>query len=327
MVRQLRTPVFRSQPAHPQRATALVVGNPRVGSPEFPDLPGASAEARTVAQILRARGMGVTEAIGQDAERVLGALHQDAWRVLHLAGHGVHEYALTSRDDAAPQKVSGMVIGEGVFLTPGDVAQMREVPELVFLNCCHLGSVAAAAGEGSDRVALAANLAVQFIEMGVRAVVAAGWAVDDAAARDFAAHFYERMLAGEGFGEAVRSAREHIWDRYPDANTWGAYQCYGEPAFRLNPSIETYRPAPPPAYLAPAELVADLDNLRSRAQIEILDALAQSLSPPALGDRVQALLGRVPPGANWHARAEVVAAIEAVTRIGAGNSTDPRGEA
>ncbi|MCC2657429.1 MAG: hypothetical protein K0Q76_2537 [Panacagrimonas sp.] len=314
MVRQLRTPVFRSQPAHPQRATALVIGNPRVRSQEFPDLPGATAEARAVAQVLGGRGMTVTDAIGQDAERVLGALHQDGWRVLHLAGHGVHEYPLRARDDATPQKVSGMVIGDGVFLTPGDVAQMREVPELVFLNCCHLGSVAAAAGEVSDRVALAANLAVQFIEMGVRAVVAAGWAVDDAAARDFAAHFYEHMLAGEGFGDAIRSAREHIWDRYPDANTWGAYQCYGEPAFRLNPSIDTYSPAAPAAYLAPAELVADLDNLCSRARIEALEAAAPSRERPELGDRVDTLLRRVPADADWTTRADVVAAMAAVHR-------------
>lgn len=302
LLRQLRTPVFRSQPAHPQRATALVIGNPRLNAADFPDLPGAAAEARAVARVLRGHGMGVTDAIGQDGEPVLGALHQDGWRVLHLAGHGVHEHALPEG-----ARVSGMVIGDGVFLTPGDVAQMREVPELVFLNCCHLGSVA-----GSDRAALAANLAVQFIEMGVRAVIAAGWAVDDAAARAFAEHFYDRMLSGEAFGEAVRSAREHIWDRFPDANTWGAYQCYGEPGFRLVPPVDGAAGGAPATYLAPAELVADLDNLRSRVRMEILDATAASREGPAAGDRVEALLRRMPPDAEWSSRADVAAAIGAV---------------
>ena len=32
-----------------------------------------------------------------------------------------------------------MVIGRDIFLTPGDIEQMRWVPELVFINCCHLG--------------------------------------------------------------------------------------------------------------------------------------------------------------------------------------------
>lgn len=314
LLRQLRTPVFRAQPAYPQRATALVIGNPRVQSRAFADLPGAAAEARTVAAVLGRGGMSVTEATGQDAERILGALHQDGWRVLHLAGHGVHEHPLPPREGeegAAPAaRVSGMVIGDGVFLTPGDVAQMREVPELVFLNCCHLGSVAASGDV--DRVALAANLAVQFIEMGVRAVIAAGWAVDDAAARDFAEHFYARMLVGEEFGEAVRSARETTWDRHPDVNTWGAYQCYGDPGFRLQAPIETSGGTAPAAYVAPAELVADLDNVRSRLRVEILDAAAQGLESPAAGDRIEALLRRVPAGEDWATRPEVVAAIEAV---------------
>ncbi|MGH8517202.1 MAG: CHAT domain-containing protein, partial [Panacagrimonas sp.] len=313
LLRQLRTPVFRTQPAHPQRATALLVGNPRVQAREFPDLPGAAAEASAVARVLRHHGVAVTDSIGQDADRVLGALHQDGWRVLHLAGHGVHEHALPARDgDATTTRVSGMVIGDGVFLTPGDVAQMREVPELVFLNCCHLGSVAASEGDASDRVALAANLAVQFIEMGVRAVIAAGWAVDDAAARAFAEQFYEQMLSGEGFGEAVRSAREHIWDRFPDANTWGAYQCYGEPGFRLHPPVESGPGATPPGYLAPAELVADLDNLRSRVRMEILDAASQSREGPAAANRVDALLARMPRDEDWTARADVAAALGAV---------------
>mgnify|MGYP000585510121 CR=1 FL=1 len=39
-------------------------------------------------------------------------------------------------------------------------------------------------------IALAANLATEFIEMGCRAVIAAGWAVDDAAAEVFSATFY-----------------------------------------------------------------------------------------------------------------------------------------
>ena len=313
LLRQLRTPTFRTQPAHPQRATALVVGNPRVPAREFPDLPGAAAEARGVAKVLRHHGVAVTDSIGQDAERVLGALHQDGWRVLHLAGHGVHEHVLPAREgEASPARASGMVIGDGVFLTPGDVAQMREVPELVFLNCCHLGSVAVSETEASDRVALAANLAVQFIEMGVRAVIAAGWAVDDVAARAFAEHFYERMLSGEAFGEAVRSAREHIWDRFPDANTWGAYQCYGEPGFRLHPPVESGPGMTAPAYLAPAELVADLDNLRSRVRMEIVDAASHSLEGPAAEDRVDALLARMPRDENWTARADVAAALGAV---------------
>lgn len=120
------------------------------------------------------------------------------------------------------------------------------------------------------------------------------------------------MLAGEELGEAVRVARETTWDRHPDVNTWGAYQCYGDPGFRLQAPIEGGAGALSPAYVAPAELVADLDNLRSRVHVEILDAAAQSIEPPVPGDRVEALLRRVPAGEDWAARADVIAAIDAV---------------
>ena len=43
---------------------------------------------------------------------------------------------------------------------------------------------------------LAASFATELIDIGVRAVVACGWAVDDGAASTFATTFYDRMLVG-----------------------------------------------------------------------------------------------------------------------------------
>ena len=91
-----------------------------------------------------------------------------------------------------------MVIGDGIYLTPAEIRQMRQVPELVFINCCHLGHIEATDGgtskERQDQNLIAANVATEFIRMGVHAVVAAGWAVDDGAALTFATAFYDRML-------------------------------------------------------------------------------------------------------------------------------------
>ena len=69
--------------------------------------------------------------------------------------------------------------------------------------------------------------------MGVRAVVAAGWAVDDAGAATFSTIFYDEMLKGHAFGEAVKLARCATFERHSGSNTWGAYQCYGDPEYRL----------------------------------------------------------------------------------------------
>jgi hypothetical protein len=322
MVRQLKTPVFRPRPAHATEAKALVVGNPDLGGwDRFSELQGARREAQRVASLLSASGFETRDCIDDNAATIMGHLHRDAWRILHLAGHGAHQFQLAADpggEDATQEKclqcgqklprpsrrVSGMVIGKETFLTPGDVEQMRWVPELVFVNCCHLGKTGS--DPDIDRGALAANLGLQFIRMGVRAVVAAGWAVDDEAALVFAETFYGRLLSGDPFGEAVRAAREETWMRFPAVNTWGAYQCYGDPDYRVRRD-RAWRATTPEPFHAPSELVAELDNLAG--------ALKAGGSEPSADmhatERIEALIGRVPQSLreNWLARADVCAAL------------------
>ena len=70
----------------------------------------------------------------------------------------------------------------------------------------------------------------ELIEMGVRCVVAAGWQVNDDAARCFAETFFGEFVSNNTpFGSAVHEARKAIWERWPQCNTWGAYQVYGDP--------------------------------------------------------------------------------------------------
>jgi len=296
-IRQFRTMDYRQRPVHGLAHTALVIGSPDLGGSEaFCDLPGAREEARLVTEQLAAADYDVSDCIDQAAAPILESLHKDSWRILHLAGHGVHDYT-PARPGAKP--VSGMVIGPDSFLTPGDIAQMRFVPELVFVNCCHLGRV-----DGTrdfDRLGLAANLGEEFIRMGVRAVIAAGWAVDDRAGQTFAATFYRGMLAGEALGEAVRAAREEVWSRFPDVNTWGAYQCYGDPDFRFHREGGAPRTSHPP-FATPNELVAELENLAA-------DLRAGGSDDG--GERIGRRLERIPPtqSANWLARADVCAAL------------------
>lgn len=103
----------------------------------------------------------------------------------------------------------------------------------MFLNCCHLGR-ADALPRGTGR--LASSIARELINMGVRCVVAAGWEVDDGAASLFARTFYESLIGGGmAFAEAVTEARRQVWQQRRQCNTWGAYQAYGDPAFKLAP--------------------------------------------------------------------------------------------
>ncbi len=155
-----------------------------------------------------------------------------------------------------------MVIGNDVFLTTADIEQMSTVPELVFVNCCHLGKENASHEKYyRDRYKLAANIGTQLIEIGVKAVIAAGWAVNDDAASDFATIFYSRMFAGYNFGDAVREARSFIYEKYRlSNNTWGAYQCYGDPFYKLI-NRSTAKKDNAPTYVMKEEVVIDLNNL------------------------------------------------------------------
>jgi hypothetical protein len=229
---------FRARRALADRV--LVIGNPPALPADYPwmtdryqSLPGATAEARRVRDVLTKGRFSVTSLIwdagayeggaSPDLDRdasansgraVINALFRDDYRIVHVAAHG------TVGDDPAD---SGAVIGGGMFLTANVVRQLAVVPDIVFLNCCHLAKV------GFNR--LAAGVARQLLNIGVQVVVAAGWAVDDRAAEAFAAAFYESLLAGRDFGDAVGEARTAAHDK--PSLTWGAYQCYGDPGYRL----------------------------------------------------------------------------------------------
>jgi tetratricopeptide (TPR) repeat protein len=142
----------------------------------------------------------------------------------------------------------------------------------------------------------AANVATQFIRMGVRAVVAAGWAVDDGPAKVFAAAFYREMLAGRTFGDSVRIARQAVYQQSPQSNTWGAYQCYGDPGFRLFEGSGDGRGGDPPS--SAAELRVALQAIASDAG----SATPQDVEP--LRSHAEALVRAADPA--WVGRTDVL---------------------
>ena len=139
--------------------------------------------------------------VGSNARTVVNALFEKPWRIVHIAGHGM---------PGENGKPGGVVLSNGLFLGPDEIGNMRTVPELVFVNCCHLGSADAdqLLNTKYDRAEFASGVAGALIAIGVRCVVAAGWAVDDDAASVFAEEFYGSLLRGNRFIDAVgRGAR------------------------------------------------------------------------------------------------------------------------
>ena len=239
LVRQLRLaniPTIRRA----AKPTALVIGNPPAG-PAVPSLAGAYEEAIAVADVLGDAGNNFTvtshcygiDAPSDDATimEIETSLFADDYRIIHIAGHGNFQPEDPTR--------TGVLIGPDVFLTARTFGQLNVIPDLVFLNCCHLGAMVMATHTAEvdftrrNLNRLGASLARELIDSGVRAVVVAGWAVEDTPAKEFARIFYERMLAGDEFARAVHAARTAAWDASEGGSTWGAYQCYGDGGYRL----------------------------------------------------------------------------------------------
>ncbi len=290
ILRQLELPRGPVSVANVAASTALVIGDP---VSHLMELPGAQTEAEATARVLEESRFSVTSLIRRAAADVTSALFNGDYKILHLAGHGIYEPA-----DAGKPPRAGMVLGKDWLLTPQVFGQMRSLPELVFINCCHLGFI-----EGFPTGDFAANVATKLIEMGVRAVVAAGWAVDDAAANDFAEVFYDTMLGGASFGRAVEEARRVCYHKHSHVNTWGAYQCYGDPAYRLRIQGRGRRDHAEPMPVSTGQAIKVFDNIATRAKRESDDPESKAALERRL-DAIGSALPRV-----WRQNARLFAAM------------------
>lgn len=249
LVRQLASGRGRGRTRLVEAKRMLAIGDTQS---EMVELPGAQAEAKEAADCFVRAEYEVNSLRRATPLEVFDALFNGQYRFMHLAGHGVINDKKTGS--------TGMVLGPDTFLTSAQVSKLRRVPEFVFINCCHLGSMASDAKLGWGE--LAANLATAFIEMGCKAVIAAGWAVDDQAAGAFARAFYEAMFRGARFGQALLQARFETHRLYPFTNTWGAFQAYGDERYCF-PDIDAEDEAAA-EYVHPSHLVADLEMLAAR---------------------------------------------------------------
>ncbi len=289
MIRQLSTSQYRRTIKRAAEQRALVVADPILEN-YIGQLPGAREEGELVGNLLNSSGCPVKELIGTNASEIIQELFCNEYSIMHLAGHGLF--------NPNSPKESGMVIGKKLFLTVFEIQQMPVVPELVFVNCCHLGYTNDEEEQVyQNRYKLAANIGTELIQIGVKAVIAAGWAVNDAAALVFAKVFYDCMIAGYPFGEAVKTARGQVYEKYPLTNTWGAYQCYGDPFFKLK---STSHSSWSPNYLVAEEAEIDLENLLNKLQMgattrkDALDELKMTMEAIAEHDdfRTAAILER-----------------------------------
>ncbi len=269
MIRQLATSNY--DPVVPIKSNnVIIIGDPDLqGFEKARQLPGAAREARAVHNLLsnpKYKGKLHLEdpLVNATHTRILFNLYKQDYKIIHIAAHGFF--------DEKNNNETGIVIGRSKknpakphYITPENIAQLPGTPELVFINCCFLGKINAYAEEYSaGRGKMAANIGTQLIRKGVKAVVVAGWEVDDTAALAFAEKFYKAMLEGRNFGEAVYNAREHVHKNFGHTNTWGAFQCYGQPQYKLHISAAgSYKPE----FDIPQEAENMLETIISKSEV------------------------------------------------------------
>ena len=235
---------------------ALVIGEPAVNEPgRYARLPGARREAQAVADRLTAAGAfdaadvcaliaDDDPASAPDGQRIIGAVLARDWRIVHIAGHGEPPERITLADGSSSDgEPCGVVLSNGVYLGPREIRTMRTVPELVFVNCGYMPErdteqlLRGADLLAYDRARFASGVAEELINLGVRCVIVVGLAIDEAPALQFVAHFYEALLRGLRFIDAVSAACQAA--HALGGNTWAAYQCYGDPGWSLRQRLRT----------------------------------------------------------------------------------------
>jgi len=252
LTRQLRT-TFAPLPETPMMAgrplRVLVIADPCEESP----LPGAQEEGEAVARLFEdfkdaGANVGVERLFGpSEATRVavLDKLINQRFDLLHFAGHCFF-------DPKDPPR-SGWLFSRNEVLSAYELGRIDRIPRFVFSNACESGITPDRADERS--AGLAPSFAEAFFARGVANFICTAWPVDDAAALAFAQRVYRGLLGllptgAEPLHEAIKAARLEIATLDEGGRaTWGAYQHYGDPNFRLGiPGIRAEaKTSPPPA--------------------------------------------------------------------------------
>lgn len=207
---------FLSDRASPFDGEVLVLGDPT--TKDLEELRWAREEAQTVASLFNTKPW-----LGDEATE--GRLRDAAGRIdlLHLAAHGVpHPQTprLTRIALAGDESHDGSLEVEEVF----DDLDLRGV-NLVVLSACQT-----ALGEHTEGDEII-GLTRAFLDAGSPTVVSTLWRVNDRATAFLMRAFYQRLLSGASYAEALRAAqletsRQAGWG---DPYYWAAFTLTGDP--------------------------------------------------------------------------------------------------
>ena len=189
-----------------------------------------------------------------------------SWRVVHIAAHGTND----AGGDTAT--TSGVVLSQRFRARAGDDRPAQRGPrprgrQRLPPRRDHRQLA------GMNRVA--ASFARRLMQIGVRAVIAAGWAVDDARRRDLRRHPLRELLDGRELGDAPVRGPQRRARHAPRQPHVGGLPVLRRP--RLPPRATATDPAPGRA--EPHGVRAAAQDPRHRRHGQRPDELDQRLAP------------------------------------------------
>ncbi len=197
------------------------------------NLEGAVKEGQRLMEIAsQTAGITVKKLLQGQAtlEAVLKELRSGEYDVVHYAGHAFF-------DESAPED-SGLVLADGNLLGC-DLAKILSLPSLVFFNACEAArvrsdgheTVADPATPRGARVQQSLGVAEALLRGGVANFLGTYWPVNDTAASQFSAQFYQALLAGSCLGDAIQEGRHAV--QKAQSSDWADYVFYGSHDFNL----------------------------------------------------------------------------------------------
>lgn len=207
---------------------ALVVGNPTEGITR--SLLDAKKEAEYIVNMLNKNMIKVDPLIGEEANlsEFTELLRKNRYQIIHFAGHAIFNgnnpelSSLIFRESGEIKNLYGNMI-------PLDI-NLDNNP-LFILSACETGLVTTKIG---DEVY---GLTRGIVEAGCTNTILTGWVVLDDSTREFFQVFYNKLLDQKPISEALRNARDFIYEKYTQESTksnhsiirWGAFRHYGKP--------------------------------------------------------------------------------------------------
>ncbi|CAH3158025.1 unnamed protein product, partial [Porites evermanni] len=202
---------------------ALIVGEPSVTDVYFKGelrklckLPGAKAEAETIARLLPESHL----LIGEQATKQAVLQGIPSVSLVHFAAHGDAErgeIALTPSDST-----KGIPHEQDYLLSMADISQVRLTAKLVVLSCCHTA-------RGQIKTEGVVGIARAFLGSGARSVLVALWALQDDATEQFMRRFYENLVQGESASECLHRAMKWMRNNgFSEVRQWAPFMLIGD---------------------------------------------------------------------------------------------------